>query len=80
MKSVLLIEKNFVLDMCYGMILYMENVSVSFDGFKVFNDLNLYIKKGELCCFIGVNGVGKIIFMDVIIGKICFDIGMVSYG
>ena len=53
MKSALLTEKSPAPDTRHGMILYMENVSVSFDGFKALNDLNLYIKKGELRCLIG---------------------------
>ena len=41
-------------------ILYMEDVSVSFDGFKAINGLNLYIDKGELRCIIGPNGAGNV--------------------
>lgn len=40
-------------------ILYMEDVSVSFNGFKAINALNLYIDKGELRCIIGPNGANK---------------------
>lgn len=61
-------------------IFYMEDIIVSFDGFKVFNDLMFYIKFGELCCIIGFNGVGKFMLMDVIIGKIWFDIGSCFFG
>ncbi|OFC70385.1 urea ABC transporter ATP-binding protein UrtD [Alteromonas confluentis] len=67
-------------DTRHGMILYMENVSVSFDGFKALNDLNLYIKEGELRCLIGANGAGKTTLMDVITGKTRPDTGTVSYG
>ncbi len=80
MKSALLTEKNPAPDTRHGMILYMENVSVSFDGFKALNDLNLYIKKGELRCLIGANGAGKTTLMDVITGKTRPDTGTVSYG
>lgn len=67
-------------DVRHGMVLYMENVSVSFDGFKALNDLTLYIKKGELRCLIGANGAGKTTLMDVITGKTRPDSGLVSYG
>jgi urea transport system ATP-binding protein len=67
-------------DTRHGMVLYMENVSVSFDGFKALNDLNLYIKKGELRCLIGANGAGKTTLMDVITGKTRPDTGTISYG
>lgn len=43
---------------------------VSFDGFRVFNYLIFFMNLGELWVIIGFNGVGKIIFLDVIIGKV----------
>lgn len=49
--------------------LYLERVSVCFDGFKALNNLTLYIDKGELRCIIGPNGAGKTTMMDVITGK-----------
>ncbi|MFT6140938.1 MAG: urea transport system ATP-binding protein [Psychromonas sp.] len=67
-------------DTSHGMILYVEDVSVSFDGFKALNDLNLYIKDGELRCLIGANGAGKTTLMDVITGKTRPDTGKVSFG
>jgi urea transport system ATP-binding protein len=63
-----------------GMILYMEGVSVSFDGFKALNDLSLYIDEGELRCIIGPNGAGKSTMMDVITGKTRPDTGSVWFG
>jgi urea transport system ATP-binding protein len=51
------------------MILYLEDVTVSFDGFKALDHLTLYIQKGELRCIIGPNGAGKTTMMDVITGK-----------
>ena len=53
----------------HGTILTLEDISVSFDGFKALNDLNLYIGVGELRCIIGPNGAGKTTLMDVITGK-----------
>ena len=46
-------------DLSHGTMLYVEGVTVSFDGFKALNDLNLYIGEGELRCIIGPNGAGK---------------------
>jgi urea transport system ATP-binding protein len=57
------------LNTLHGTILTLENISVSFDGFKALNDLNLYIGVGELRCIIGPNGAGKTTLMDVITGK-----------
>ncbi len=61
-------------------ILYVEGVSVSFDGFKALNDLNLYVNDGELRCLIGANGAGKTTMMDVITGKTQPDQGSVYFG
>ena len=61
-------------------ILYMEDITVSFDGFKALNDLTLYIKPGELRCIIGPNGAGKPTLMDVITGKTRPDTGAVFLG
>ena len=67
-------------DTRHGCILYVENVTVSFDGFKALNDLNLYIDDGELRCIIGPNGAGKTTMMDVITGKTRPDEGTVFFG
>lgn len=61
-------------------VLYMEDVSVSFDGFKALNNLTLYIDEGELRCIIGPNGAGKTTMMDVITGKTRPDSGRVFFG
>ncbi|UOO82084.1 urea ABC transporter ATP-binding protein UrtD [Uruburuella testudinis] len=63
-----------------NIILYMEDVSVSFDGFKAINKLNLYIDRGELRCIIGPNGAGKSTMMDIITGKTRPDEGTVFLG
>ena len=68
------------IDTTHGCILYIENVTVSFDGFKALNDLNLYIDDGELRCIIGPNGAGKTTMMDVITGKTRPDQGTVFFG
>ena len=68
------------LDTSHGPILYLESVSVSFDGFKALNDLSLYIDDGELRCIIGANGAGKTTMMDVITGKTRPDEGIVYFG
>jgi urea transport system ATP-binding protein len=67
-------------DISHRTILYMENVTVSFDGFKALNDLTLYIDAGELRCIIGPNGAGKTTMMDVITGKTRPDQGLVYFG
>ncbi len=68
------------LDTGKGPVLYLEDVSVSFDGFKALNKLNLYIDEGELRCIIGPNGAGKTTMMDVITGKTRPDSGEVWFG
>lgn len=61
-------------------LLYLEGLSVSFDGFKAINDLNLYIRDGELRCIIGPNGAGKTTMMDIITGKTKPDTGTAYFG
>ena len=67
-------------DVRHGPILYLEDVTVSFDGFKAVNDLNLTIDDGELRCIIGPNGAGKTTMMDIITGKTRPDRGSVWFG
>jgi urea transport system ATP-binding protein len=69
-----------VVDTRHGTILYLEDVSVSFDGFRALNRLSLYIGAGELRCLIGPNGAGKTTLMDVITGKTRPDTGSVFFG
>ena len=52
-------------DVTHGRILYLEDVHVSFDGFKAINGLSLDIAPGELRCIIGPNGAGKTTMMDI---------------
>lgn len=63
-----------------GVILSLEGVSKSFDGFKAINDLNMAIDAGELRCIIGPNGAGKTTMMDIITGKTTPDTGRVRFG
>jgi urea transport system ATP-binding protein len=56
-------------DTRHGAILYLDDVTVSFDGFRALNKLTLDISVGELRCIIGPNGAGKTTMMDVITGK-----------
>jgi|TARA_B110000881_G_scaffold61607_1_gene53069 urea transport system ATP-binding protein len=67
-------------DVSHGVLLYVEGLSVSFDGFKALNNLNLYVDDGELRCLIGANGAGKTTLMDVITGKTQPDEGVVYFG
>ncbi|MEO7937345.1 MAG: urea ABC transporter ATP-binding protein UrtD, partial [Burkholderiaceae bacterium] len=67
-------------DVTHGRILYLEDVHVSFDGFKAINGLSLDIAPGELRCIIGPNGAGKTTMMDIITGKTRPDAGSVFFG
>jgi urea transport system ATP-binding protein len=69
-----------MLDTRHGPILYLEDITVSFDGFKALNALSLYIDDGELRCIIGPNGAGKTTMMDVITGKTRPDFGSAFFG
>jgi urea transport system ATP-binding protein len=64
----------------HGVVLYLDGVSVSFDGFKALDNLSLAIDDGELRCVIGPNGAGKTTMMDVITGKTRPDAGKVYFG
>ncbi len=68
------------LDISHGTILYLEDISVSFDGFKAIDELTLYIDAGELRCIIGPNGAGKTTMMDIITGKTRPDSGSAWFG
>jgi urea transport system ATP-binding protein len=67
-------------DTSHGMILYLDDITVSFDGFRALNALTLYIETGELRCIIGPNGAGKTTMMDVITGKTRPDTGSAWFG
>ena len=63
-----------------GVALYVDGITVSFDGFKALNNLSLTIDVGELRCIIGPNGAGKTTMMDCITGKTRPDSGTASFG
>jgi urea transport system ATP-binding protein len=60
-------------------ILYLDGVSVSFDGFRAINNLSLVLGKGEMRAIIGPNGAGKTTMMDIITGKTRPDSGDVYF-
>ena len=60
-------------------LLYLDGVSVSFDGFKALNNLSLYLARGEMRAIIGPNGAGKTTMMAVITGKTRPDQGDVQF-
>ncbi len=68
------------LDLTHKVVLYLDDVTVSFDGFKALNKLSLAIDAGELRCIIGPNGAGKTTMMDVITGKTRPDQGSAFFG
>ena len=63
-----------------GVALYVEDLTVSFDGFKALDALSLTVDLGELRCIIGPNGAGKTTMMDIITGKTRPDSGTVYFG
>ncbi|WP_457572169.1 urea ABC transporter ATP-binding protein UrtD [Desulfovulcanus sp.] len=60
-------------------LLHVEDITVSFDGFKALNDLTLYIEEGVLHCIIGPNGAGKTTLLDIITGKTKPDKGSIFF-
>ena len=60
-------------------LLYLNGVTVSFDGFKALNELSLVVEEGELRTIIGPNGAGKTTMMDVVTGKTRPDSGEVFF-
>ncbi|MGH6725566.1 MAG: urea ABC transporter ATP-binding protein UrtD [Pseudolabrys sp.] len=60
-------------------LLYLDGISVSFDGFKALNELSFVVEPGEMRAIIGPNGAGKTTMMDVITGKTRPDSGDVFF-
>jgi len=69
-----------VLDATHDVILYLEDVTVSFAGFRALDRLTLYVGIGELRAIIGPNGAGKTTMMDVVTGKTRPDSGSAWFG
>jgi urea transport system ATP-binding protein len=63
-----------------GSLLRLENITVSFDGFRALNNLSLRLAAGEMRAVIGPNGAGKTTMMDVITGKTRPDSGRAVFG
>jgi urea transport system ATP-binding protein len=63
-----------------GTVLYLDGVSVTFDGFRALNELSLVLDPGDMRAVIGPNGAGKTTMMDVITGKTRPDSGAVVFG
>lgn len=63
-----------------SMLLEVDEISVSFDGFKAINALSFNIAEKELRAIIGPNGAGKTTFMDIVTGKTRPDSGNVVWG
>ena len=60
-------------------LLYLDGVSVSFDGYRAINNLSLYLAPGEMRAIIGPNGAGKTTMMDIVTGKTRPDTGDVLF-
>jgi len=60
-------------------VLYIEGLTVSFDGFKAIDNLNLYVDKNELRVIIGPNGAGKTTLLDLICGKTKASEGSIKF-
>ena len=67
------------MDAAANSLLYLDGVTVSFDGFKALNALSLVIEPGEMRAIIGPNGAGKTTMMDVVTGKTRPDAGSVFF-
>jgi len=61
-------------------LLYLDGVTVTFDGFRALNALSLVLEPGEMRAVIGPNGAGKTTMMDVITGRTRPDVGQVVFG
>ena len=66
-------------DRAKNSLLYLDGVSVSFDGFKALNELSLVVEAGEMRAIIGPNGAGKTTMMDVVTGKTKPDSGEIYF-
>lgn len=62
-----------------NVMLIFDNVSVYYGKIQVLYNVSLYIKQGEIVMFIGVNGVGKIIFFGMLCGDLCVFSGCIVF-
>ena len=69
-----------IVDTGNGVILYVDDITVSFDGFRALNKLTLNIAVGELRCIIGPNGAGKTTLLKLILGELAADSGKIRQG
>jgi urea transport system ATP-binding protein len=63
-----------------GTIIYLEDVTVNYDGFKALSRLNFFMDRRELRVVIGPNGAGKTTLLDVISGRVKPESGRVIFG
>src|SRR2546430_7877305 len=63
-----------------GSIIYLEDVTVDYDGFKALSHLNFYMDRRELRVVIGPNGAGKTTLLDVVSGRVKPESGRVIFG
>tara|TARA_R110001583_G_scaffold183806_2_gene342615 strand:- start:24968 stop:25762 length:795 start_codon:yes stop_codon:yes gene_type:complete len=78
-EDLLLQESRMIQNDKAATILYVDGVSVTFDGFRALNNLSFYVEPGELRAIIGPNGAGKTTMMDIITGKTRPDTGDVLF-
>ena len=67
------------MELAHGSALYLDGVTVSFDGFRALNELSFIVEPGEMRAIIGPNGAGKTTMMDVITGKTTPDSGEIFF-
>src|SRR5262249_45837851 len=53
-----------------GSLIYLDGITVSFDGFQALREVDFYVDRGELRALIGPNGAGKTTLLDAICGKV----------
>ena len=67
------------MELAHDSVLYLDGVTVSFDGFRALNELSFVVEPGEMRAIIGPNGAGKTTMMDVITGKTTPDKGEIYF-
>jgi len=74
------LPRSGAVDTRHGVALYLDDITLSFDGFRVLDALTLTVDHGELRCLIGPNGAGKTTLMDVVTGRTRPDAGSAWFG